>query len=381
MKRVVIFTTGLGVGGAETQLLRVADALVARGVRVTIVSLIDRNLWGDRLERSGIRYVCLHMKRGRPTPGGVAQAIALLVRERPHLLLSFLTAANVLARVVGPLAGVPAIVTSIRSAVAQTWRGARYEFALAKRDQALVFNAQTVADDAIARGLVRAERAHVIRNALDLDAFDARASAAARVSRRAEAGVSDDAFVWISVGNVHARKNMSALVRAFRRLHSDAPSTRLWIVGRHYDDYPVALEAAGRLVDEGVVRFWGLRDDVPELLAGADAFALSSKREGTPNVVIEAHAARLPVVATDVGGTREMIEEGESGWLIASPDAEATEAALRRVMALPLEERRALGQRGRARVEREHAAPVVLDAWVQLLRDASERGRSRAGRR
>ena len=373
MKRVVIFSTGLGRGGAETQLMRVARELVARGVRVTVVSLLDNNLWEEDLAESGIAYRCLHFTRGRPSAAGFARALALLVRERPCVVLSFLTAANVLARVAAPLAGVPAVVSSVRSIVSGSSRKSKYEFFLANRDHAVVFNARCIADDAIARGLLEPARARVLRNALDLDAFDARVTEAARAGLREEAGVGDDDFVWISVGNVRPVKNMSSLVRAFRRVHKDWSNARLWVVGRHYEDYPAALEAAGDLVDAGVVRFWGLRQDIPELLSAADAFALASHREGTPNAVIEAHAAKLPVAATRVGGTPEVLEDGVSGWMIDAPTDDAIELTLREAMATEQRKRASMGVAGRARVEREHAAPALLDAWFELL-SAAARG-------
>ena len=130
MKRVVIFSTGLGRGGAETQLMRVARELVARGVRVTVVSLLDKNLWEEELAESGIAYRCLHFTRGRPSAAGFARALALLVRERPCVVLSFLTAANVLARVKRRSRG-SRRGGSVRSIVSGSSRKSKYEFFLA----------------------------------------------------------------------------------------------------------------------------------------------------------------------------------------------------------------------------------------------------------
>ena len=121
------------------------------------------------------------------------------------------------------------------------------------------------------------------------------------------------------------------------------------------------------------MRFWGLRQDIPELLSAADAFALASHREGTPNAVIEAHAAKLPVAATRVGGTPEVLEDGVSGWMIDAPTDDAIELTLREAMATEQRKRASMGLAGRARVEREHAAPALLDAWVELL-SAAARG-------
>jgi glycosyltransferase involved in cell wall biosynthesis len=105
----------------------------------------------------------------------------------------------------------------------------------------------------------------------------------------------------------------------------------------------------GRLGLDAFVALTGDRDDVPELLATSDVFVLSSRSEGGPISVLEAMAAGLPVVASDVGGVREQVDEGVSGLLVPAGDPAALAAALERVLGDP-QLRRDLGAAGRGLV-------------------------------
>jgi Glycosyl transferases group 1 len=134
-------------------------------------------------------------------------------------------------------------------------------------------------------------------------------------------------------------------------------------------------EMATRLGIADRVRFLGRREDVPELLAACDVFALPSLYEGSSLAVLEAMAAGRPVVSSAIGGTDELIEDGRSGLLVAPGDAEALAAALRRLLAdSGLRER--LAGRARERVERDLTrqamAERVAAVYAELLGDTGE---------
>jgi glycosyltransferase involved in cell wall biosynthesis len=117
------------------------------------------------------------------------------------------------------------------------------------------------------------------------------------------------------------------------------------------------------------VRFAGFCPNVARWMQAADGFVLSSRYEGLPMVLLEAGACGLPAVATDVPGTREVIVDRETGWLVPAADPERLGAAMSRLMQLPLNERRAIGERARQRVAEHFSLEVVLDRWEQLYAD------------
>ena len=115
------------------------------------------------------------------------------------------------------------------------------------------------------------------------------------------------------------------------------------------------------------VRFLGMRDDVPELLASFDVFAFPSLFEGLCLAVIEAQAAGIPVVATPVGGIRETVVDGETGLLVPTEDPPALAAAIRRL----LEDRpaaEAMAAEARRRVRERFSIERMVDATLALYR-------------
>jgi glycosyltransferase involved in cell wall biosynthesis len=162
----------------------------------------------------------------------------------------------------------------------------------------------------------------------------------------------------LMVGRLAPPKRPDLALRALALVRERVPEAELWIVG----DGPLRPEAE-RLADAvGVaeaVRFLGHRDDVPELLAGAECALLASDYEGCPLSVVEAMAAGVAVAATDVGGTGELVRPGQTGALSDKGDADGLAHALEQVLALPTE----LGAAGRKVAEAE----LSLDTMVSRL--------------
>jgi glycosyltransferase involved in cell wall biosynthesis len=146
----------------------------------------------------------------------------------------------------------------------------------------------------------------------------------------------------LSVGRLKEPKDFVTLARALHLLDAGSFSASIAGDGPDRDAVERALAGAGAVLGE--------RDDVPALLASSDVFVLSSTSEGMPMTVIEAMAAGLPVVASDVGGLRELVDDGVTGLLVPPRDARALAAALSSLLE-DAERRRAMGDAGRARAE------------------------------
>jgi glycosyltransferase involved in cell wall biosynthesis len=112
-------------------------------------------------------------------------------------------------------------------------------------------------------------------------------------------------------------------------------------------------------------------------MQAADGFVMSSKWEGLPMVLLEAGASSLPIVATDVGGSRDAILDGVSGYLASSDDPEAIARAMREVMELSEDDRLAMGAAGRKHICRNFDIEVVADRWEELYRGAAARSPTR----
>ena len=184
--------------------------------------------------------------------------------------------------------------------------------------------------------------------------------AARRAAWRATLGVPSDTVVFAAAGNLIPRKRLEDAIRAFASARERTGSI-LVVIG----DGPErpALEAAARRAAPDAVRFVGWREDARDLLAIADIFIHPSANEGLSNVILEAMAAAVPVIATDVAGASEMIEHGGNGFLVqcgAVQDMAGHARALLGDAAL----RRRMGDAARERVE----AGFTLSAMVAGVR-------------
>jgi glycosyltransferase involved in cell wall biosynthesis len=108
-------------------------------------------------------------------------------------------------------------------------------------------------------------------------------------------------------------------------------------------------------------------------MRAADGFVLSSRYEGLPMVLLEAGACAVPVVATDVPGTREVVVDGETGWLTPAGDAQKLAQTMMKLMHMPPDERHAMGGRARDHVARHFTLDAVLDHWERLYAELLER--------
>ncbi|MBD0319472.1 MAG: glycosyltransferase [Gemmatimonadetes bacterium] len=316
------------------------------------------------LRAAGVEVVELGLRPGSRDPRPLARLVTTLRRIRPDALLTFMFHANVLGRVAARLAGVPVVVSSVRT---DRFGGPLRYWLLGITDRwadATTANSRTVADDLVRRGLVRPDRIHFTPNAFTAPESAMGSEERARV--RQSLGVGGEEFVWIAVGNLAWRKDYPTLLHAVRTLADGGVRAQLRVAG-HGPDHAAIHALASTLGLDEHVRFLGFRDDAATLVHAADGFVSSSSAEGTPNAVAEALLAGVPVVATRVGGTPELVEDGVSGFLAPVGDPPALAEAMRRLMSLPEAERRAMGAAGRAHVADLHRPERVVDLWESLL--------------
>ncbi|MBI1752005.1 MAG: glycosyltransferase [Acidobacteria bacterium] len=360
----VFLITSLDRGGAETQLVRIALTLKRRGWEVGVLTMLPSVAFVEDLQAAGIPLVeCIMPSRKQPW-----RALPKVVRQlrawRPPVLVTFNFPADAMGRIAGKLARVPAIVGSLRTAFVKNGLRRLFYRLTEPFITLTVSNSQAAIDYMVARRLLTPRKTRVIPNGMLASSYPA---AASREAVRAELGIPADTFLWLAVGNLRPAKDYPTLLEAAGRCAAAHPAFRLCVVGggEELDSLLADVEAHG-LQDR--VRFLGQRADVPRLLAAADAFVLSSAWEGLPNTVMEAMASALPVVATDVGGVSELIEEAHSGFIVPPRRPASLADRMGALMALPAEARSAMGAAGRARMVADFDIERVVDQWEEALR-------------
>jgi glycosyltransferase involved in cell wall biosynthesis len=161
-------------------------------------------------------------------------------------------------------------------------------------------------------------------------------------------------------------KNHPLLFEAVRRLWERGERFKVWLVGGGSlrEEYQ---SLCGRMGCGHLVHFLGYRDDIPQLLAQTDILVLTSIMEGIPRAVLEAMAVGLPVVATRVTGTAEVVQHGQTGYLVELGDAEDLAARLGELLRRP-QLRAEMGARGRQVALREFDETPVVESLKQIYR-------------
>lgn len=176
-----------------------------------------------------------------------------------------------------------------------------------------------------------------------------------------EIGLEETDRVFCFVGRLHPDKGLKELLEAFAML---PPNARLVVVGAIDESAPIDAETQ-RGLEQARIHKIGFLEDIRLALAISDVLVLPSYREGFPNVILQAGAMCLPVIATNVSGCNEFVIPGVNGWLVEPRESEALFSAMREAMALRREQLRAMGQKSRRRVKERHER---LAYWQSLRR-------------
>jgi glycosyltransferase involved in cell wall biosynthesis len=221
----------------------------------------------------------------------------------------------------------------------------------------------------------RPERITVVLNAIDPARF--RRDPARRAEARAAVGVRDDEIAIGAVGRLEPQKRFDLLMEAFARVSHDAPKLRLLIAG----DGSLKSELAAVVERLGLGERCTLIGHCTDIIGfhhALDLFVQSSDYEGTPNAVLEAMALETPIVATDVGGTRELARDRQEALIVPPGQVEALAAAMREMIAQP----QAAADRvkaARTRIEQELSFDRRMDRveaiYERLVRERDARAR------
>ncbi|QDT14164.1 glycosyltransferase [Alienimonas californiensis] len=382
----------LDVGGAEVLVARTAAALAPAGagprVRFAFACLDRAGTMAEELAAAGHPVETLDRRAGldlrcarRVREWAADRRVDLL---HAHQYTPFVYAAlSRLPPTRRALGGPPILFTEhgrFHPDLPSRKRAAFNRLALRRRDRVVAVG------EGVKRALIDneglpAERIRVIYNGVDLAPYAAEPDAAAaehRAAVRGEFGVPDDNFLAVQVARLDPIKDHATAVRAVREANrAEGRRVRLLVVGegpeRGRVEEVIRAEGAGDFVTLA-----GLRRDVPRLWAAADCGLLTSVSEGIPLTVIEAMAAGRPVVATDVGGLREVLGGARvesCGRLAGAGDAAALGAALREFADAPAAAA-TLGTVGRRRAFERFGEDRMVEAYAELYQQmAASHGR------
>lgn len=375
-------------GGPHNEIVEIAPRLGRRGFTVTAVIPDDAEEPAMRLEAAGVDVVRLelHRRRAKLDPSQHLR-YALAVRSDIERLLTEIRRREIDLVQVSGLVNAQAAVAARRAHIPLVWqlvdsRTPEFLARLFTRRVIRTADAVMTTGESIigAHPGLETVRDRVVTYLPPVDTTRFRPVPEDRNTARAELGVARDSFLIASVGNITPQKGHEYLIRAFRLLQQQDPSARLRIVGATsagHGRYESLLRELSAPVGDDVLLSGA---PVHRFLQAPDVFVLNAvpRSEGVSTVVLEAMASGLPVVAADVGGLREVVENGVTGFLVQPRDETSTYRALWTLCGDP-GLRAQMGRAARNRALDRFGLDRTVDSYIKAYDVAVANHREREG--
>jgi glycosyltransferase involved in cell wall biosynthesis len=328
--RVLQLIDSLAPSGAERSLAALAPHLVAEGVDVQVAYLVERGGLRAALEAAGIS---VHSLAGGEASRRkwLARAVDLVDRLDPDVVHTTLFEADLAGRRAAARKRVPCISSLVNTAYGRTEaqregvrrvrvKAAQLADAMTARRVAR-FHAVTQHVAAVMgrRLIIPARKIEVIPRGRDADLLGRR-SVERRLAVRQKLGIANDVPLVLAVGRQEPQKGFDVLLNALPRVRSELPEARVVIAGREGRATAQLFDLVSYHGLADAVTFLGRREDVPDLLAAADVFALPSLWEGAAGTVLEAMALECPIVASRLPTLQETVDES-TAELVTPKDA------------------------------------------------------------
>ncbi|NWF39498.1 glycosyltransferase [Mariprofundus sp. NF] len=332
---IVFVIDSLELGGAEHQLVMLAEGLNKRGYHCEVFALRAEGKFREVLESLGIPVRNGRLSQGKDRHAllrGVWTLWRSINENRPCIVHTYLPLSNFIGSVVARLAGASVVITSRRDLGKHQERESRWKY-FDRISNALsnivTVNSQMVGDDTIKRDGVDKKKIVCIHNGLNSSQFDF--TDETRQLMRSKFGLSSSEFAWVKVANLAERKGHIDLLKAFSTI-SHNHAARLFLVGEDRGaQHEIEMMVNNLGLEEQVVILGGC-SNIPDILSAMDGYVMASHSEGFSNAILEAMAAGLPIVATTVGGNAEALQNGKAGLLVPPYDPVALSKAMQEAM-------------------------------------------------
>lgn len=370
MKTIVHVIVGLDRGGAEMMLRRLIEANLSSAFKNKhcVISLTDLGFHGALLQERGVAVYAMGLSSSMDLLA-VGLRLTLLMRKlNPDVVQTWMVHSDLIGGIAARLAGVRSVVWGVRttdysvesrSTRAVRWLCARLSCVIPRK---IVSAAQASLESSIQAGY-SAKKMMVIHNGFDVAALQSYRGKGEVI--REQIGAQSEKLVIGCLGRYNPAKDHVNFVRAAGMVAAKYPTCHFLMVGSgltHSNAELMSHVNATGFSERFVLL--GERPDPAACLDAMDIFVLSSCTEGFPNVLGEAMAMGVPCVSTDVGDAAVLL--GDTGELVPPRNSTALAGALERLLAKPLAERKALGQRGRERLEKVFSIETAVRRFDDL---------------
>jgi len=358
--KVLLLITGLNMGGAECQVINLADRLSIAGHDVLLISLNGNVI--VRPNNPKVHIECIGMNKSIFGFIKAYRRVRVLIRNfNPDVVHSHMVHANIFARLLRLTTPMPRLISTAHN----TNDGGFVRQIAYKLTDFLADISTNVSKEAvesfIQKKVVVPGRMIAVYNGIDTEQFHFAPQAKNKLCH--ELSISENSSILLAVGRLTEQKDFPNLLNAFTKVINVHHELQLVIVG--VGDLLISLQNQAEILGISPnVHFLGLRRDIPSLMSASDIFVLSSAWEGFGLVVAEAMACERLVVATDCGGVREVI--GNTGDLVPPGDSDQLAKAIINAVSLPSEERDIRGKAARNRIITYYSMDATVSRWISI---------------
>ncbi len=375
--KVIHIVEDLKVGGLEKVIASLVLHLDSDKYDVQVYCLVRGGAIADELTARGVSVRVLHLKSYHD-PLQVIALARIIRREAIQLIHSHGYFASTFVRLAAFLTPLPVMVTHVHSTYTQfKKRNFFVDRFLSRFTDRVVCVSRAVQRFVIDDEGIEEQRTCVVYNGADIPPVIS--TPEERMRRKRQWGIEENDVVIISVASLTENKGYNLLLDAFERASRSRPGLKLLVVGDGPLKEALKSRSADLLIEKKVI-FTGEQEEVQPLLQIADLFVLASLyREGLSVALIEASASGLPVVATQVGGIPEIVEEGANGYLVPPGDADRLAGAIERLVRDP-DLRKRMGQQGKqvyeAKFTQSKMVRQIENLYDQLIENKTHASKS-----
>lgn len=356
--KILYIITGLGVGGAERQVLDLAERFHRQGHEVKICYLTGSALL--RPQSSDIELIALDFEKSiSGVIGGLFKLRGLIKDFAPDVVHANMVHANLVSRIIRPFCSIKKLVNTAHS----TNEGGKVKMLAYRLTHSLADVTTNVTHEAV-RVFEQKKACPVgemlaIPNGVDTERF--KPDPVARAALRSSEGLDEQDELILAVGRLVEAKDYQNLLHAFSILSESRPKAKLWIVGDGPQNQFLA-DLSGSLGLDHAVNFLGVRSDVDKIYNAADLYVLSSAWEGFGLVVAEFMATEKLVVATDCGGVKEVV--GGLGFLVPAKDSQRLAQSMCAALDLAPSEKNRMTSSARSRIIDHYSIHKIVEIWA-----------------
>ncbi len=360
--RIAYVIDHLRLDGTQRVLSQLVIGLAQRGHDQTVICLNDS--WDDLLLKD-IRSLAAEVevigKKKLLTGIGIWPIVSILNRKPYDAVVTFLIYSDIFGRFAAHQCRVPRIVSSIRARNIHytAWQRLLVRWTM-RWANSIVLNSHQIYEYAIQEESAPPEKVIIIPNGIDIEPY---LHPVDRASFFRELGIEQDALLIGSVGRLDRQKGYDVLLNAMAQLHRQ--DIHLVLIGTGPEERALKEQMRSLHLSEQV-HFSGYRRDVPRILKAFDLYIQPSRFEGMPNALMEAMAAGCPVIASKIDGIRDLVVDGQTGWMIEQEDINNLAQAILYALSNRGEAYQC-GLQAQESIRKNYTINNMLDAWEQIL--------------